>query len=139
MEQTVLNNPAVYPTEEILASHLGHSDTVFKALFESTRSVHPDFLETWKYYNDGKRWLLNVSRKKKTLFWLSVGQGFFRTPIYFNAKAEHAVLNSRLPETLKAEYRKSAGRTFRGITIVIEDITDIEAFRYLPNVQLRVR
>ncbi len=111
MEPAVLNDPAVYPTEEVLASHLESSEAAFKALFERNRSSHPDFVETWKFYNDGKRWLLNVSRKKN-LFWLSVGQGFFRTTFYFNAKAEQTVMDSSLPEDLKAMYRNPPARHF---------------------------
>ncbi len=138
MEPAMLDDPEVYPTEEVLASHLGDSMAVFTALFEGNRSLHPDFSETWKFYNDGKRWLLNVSKKKKTLFWLSVGQGFFRITFYFDSKSEHTVLDSSLPEELKAAYRESAGRTFRGITLVIRDMKDIETCRELLDIKLRV-
>jgi len=138
MEPAVLNDPAIYPTEEILASHMGSSMAAFTALIEGNRSSHPDFTETWKYYNDGKRWLFNVSRKKKTLFWLSVCQGFFRITFYFNAKADKTVIDSSLPEYIKAMYRESAGKTFRSITLVIKDIKDIEPYGDLLNIKLRV-
>jgi hypothetical protein len=74
MDKPVLGDPSVYPTEEVLSSHLGRSKTAFEALLLWTRGSYPDLAETWKYYKDGKSWHLNVTRKKKILFWLSVGE-----------------------------------------------------------------
>lgn len=75
------------------------------SLFERNRAGHADFVQSWKYYNDGKSWLLNVSRKKKALFWLSVGDGWFRTTFYLSPKAEVAIMGSDLPEDLEAYAR----------------------------------
>jgi hypothetical protein len=139
MEPSVLNDPATYPTEEVLASFLGEANAAFQALFERNHFRHPDFVETWKYYNDTKCWLLNVSRKKKTLFWLSIGNGWFRTTFYFPAKAEEVILGSALPEDLKAPYRESSGRKFRGITLIIRETLDSEPYEQLLGLKLGIR
>lgn len=139
MEPAVLNDPAVYPTEEIFASHLGEVNAVFHALFERNHSRYPDFVETWKYYKDVKGWLFNVSRKKKTLFWLSIGKGWFRTTFYFPTKVEESILKSALPEDLKAKYRESSGKKFRGITLIIRESRDIDTYEELLCLKLSIR
>jgi len=72
MEPPVLSDKTQYPTEEVIYSHIGKSKALWLSLFEFIRANHSDFSEQWKYYNDGKSWLLKVSRKAKTIFWLSV-------------------------------------------------------------------
>jgi hypothetical protein len=37
----------------------------------------------WRYYKDSKAWLCKVAHKKKTVFWLSVWDGFFKTSFFF--------------------------------------------------------
>jgi len=70
------------------------------------------FVATWRYYHDGKSWLLNVSQKKKTVFWLSVISGSFRITAYFTDKAKDAVRASRLSDELKEQFlgRASTGK-----------------------------
>ena len=40
----------------------------------------------WRYYNDGKAWLCKVVNKKKTVFWLSIWEHYFKTSFYFTEK-----------------------------------------------------
>jgi hypothetical protein len=136
MEPPVLNDPELYPSDEVLALHLGRAKAAFAAMLEGNRSEHPDFEERWKFYNDGKSWLFNVSRKKKTLFWLSVGKGFFRTTFYLGAKAEEALLGSSLPEEIKAQYREAEGKKLRGVTLVARTKKDLEAYKALLAIKL---
>ncbi len=37
----------------------------------------------WKYYNDMKAWLCKVTDGRRTIFWFSVWDGFFRVSFYF--------------------------------------------------------
>ena len=75
MEPSVLTDPDIRPGEDVIASHIGKRNAPWDALFRFIHAEHPDFVATWRYYNDGKSWLLNVSRKKKTVFWLGRHQG----------------------------------------------------------------
>ena len=136
MEQPVLGDPDVYPTDAVLASHLGRAKAAFDALFDRNHSEHPDFEESWKYYNDGKSWLLKVSKKKKTLFWLSVGEGFFRATFYLGSKAEDAVLGSSLPDELKEQYRETSDKKFHGITLLVKAKKDLAAYDGLLEIKL---
>jgi hypothetical protein len=131
MDKPVLSDPAIFPTDEILSAHLRKAMPSYALLFQFNHANHPDFVERWKYYNDGKSWLLNVSRKKKTLFWLSVKEGAFRTTFYLNAKAAQRIPECKIPQELKDGFKESEGKTFRGLTVVIKTKKDIEAYREL--------
>jgi hypothetical protein len=128
MDKPVLSDPAIFPTNEVLASHLGKAMSSFALLFQLNHTNFPEFVERWKYYNDGKSWLLNVSRKK-TLFWLSVKEGSFRTTFYLNAKAAQLVPDSKIPQKLKDQFKKSEGEKLRAITVEIKTRKDVEVYR----------
>lgn len=96
------------PTDEDIRAAVGRAATAWQMLFDRIHAEHPDFSEVWNYYTDGKRWLLKVSRKSKTVFWLSVEQGAFRVGFYFPDRLTGALLASDLSEERKAEIRSSA-------------------------------
>ncbi|HUI28584.1 MAG TPA: DUF3788 family protein [Candidatus Acidoferrales bacterium] len=136
MEKPVLSDPKIFPTEEVLSAHLGKAKPAFTSLFEFNHANHPDFVERWRYYNDGKTWLLNVSRKKKTLFWLSVHDGSFRTSFYLNSKLERDVLKSKIPKELKDQYLKTAGEKFRAVRVVVKSKNDLDAYKELLSIKM---
>ena len=139
MEKPVLADPAVYPSEEVLASHLGEARQAFLALGEHVRRAVPDAVEEWNYYADGKSWLFKATRKKKTLFWLSVSDGFFRTTFYIAAKHERSVMESGIPGELKRQYAEAAGKKIRGITMTLRAEEDLTAFKEALAVKLSLR
>jgi len=83
METQLLREQEVFPSKEVLKSLLGKVFDVLEA-FE-TRLTQDDFALTfdWHYYKDGKSWLCKVCHKKKTVFWLSIWDGFFKTSFFF--------------------------------------------------------
>ena len=132
MEPHVLTDPTQFPSDEVIFSHLGARRALWESLFAFIRTAHPDFVERWRYYNDGKSWLLNVSRKKKTVFWLSVIEGSFSITAYFTDKSREAILASALSAELKEQYRE--GRSFgklRGVTITFRKKSDVKDARTL--------
>ncbi len=80
-ERPLLNEPEIFPTSEVLKETLKESYAVFEEL--SAVLIEQGTALDWKYYNDGKAWLCKVSCKKKTVFWLSVWEGYFRTSFFF--------------------------------------------------------
>lgn len=129
MDKPALSDPAIFPTDEVLTSHLGKAKPSFDLLFQRNHTSFPEFVERWKYYNDGKSWLLNVSRKKKTLFWLSVKDGSFRTTFYLNARGEQLVPGSDIPQKFKDRFKESEGKKFRGITVEIKTKKDVAVYQ----------
>ncbi|MDP3176949.1 MAG: DUF3788 family protein [Spirochaetaceae bacterium] len=136
MEKRALGDPSVYPSDDILQAHLGRSKAAFSALFERARATLPELETSWKYYNDGKSWLLKASRKKKTLFWLSVDEGRFRTTFYLGPRADDAVMSAGLPHDLVARFREDAGKKFRGLTLVVKTKKDIAVFEKLLAIKV---
>jgi hypothetical protein len=132
MEPPVLTDPHAFPSDAVIASHLGRRLALWNAFFEFVGAAHPECVAQWRYYNDGKSWLLNVSRKKKTVFWLSVISGSFRITAYFSDKAKDAVRASRLSDELKEQFlgRTPTGK-LRGITITFRKKRDVEDAKVL--------
>lgn len=132
MEPMVLTDPKQFPDDGVVFAHLGARRALWDALFDHVHAAHPDLVERWRYYNDGKSWLMNVSRKQKTVFWLSVIGGTFRITAYFTDKAREAILASPLSADLKEQF--ASGRSYgrlRGITITFRKKRDVEDARTL--------
>lgn len=127
MEKPILSDPDRVPNKELVFSHIGKTKALWVSLFEWIRANHPDFSEEWRYYRDGKSWLLKVTRKKKTIFWLSILKGSFRTTFYFGDKEEAAILASPLSEDKKEQFKNGKRyNRIRGITISYSKKGDLQ-------------
>ena len=140
MEEKVLSDKNIFPTEEVIFSHIGKSKIYWESIFMHIHTNHPDFSEEWRYYNDGKSWLLKVTKKKKTIFWLSIYKDLFRITFYFGDKAEAVIIESSISDRLKEEFKngKRYGK-IRGLTIAISSDKDIESVKSLINVKLSLK
>jgi len=136
----VLTDPAQFPSEDAIFSHIGRQRAQWEALFRFIRTEHPDFVATWRYYNDGKSWLLNVSRKKKTIFWLTVTSGTFRITGYFTDKAADAIRASALSDELKQQFLGGPRYGKLGaVTITFRKKRDVEDAKTLIALRLAAR
>jgi hypothetical protein len=140
MEQQILWDKNQYPSDEVIFSHIGKSKQLWISLFDYIHSNHPDFTEEWRYYNDGKSWLMKVQRKAKTVFWLSLFEKTFRISFYFTDRAEKAILESDISDELKDTFTngKSYGK-LRGMAIVFKKKKDIEYAKTLIGIKLSVK
>ena len=138
-EKPILNDPNEYPTEEVVYSCIGKKKALWISFFDALHEQHPDFSEEWRYYNDGKNWLMKVTRKSKTIFWLSVGKNAFRITFYFSDKAEALIDKSDIPDDLKEEFKhgKRYGK-IRGLTIDFRRKKDIQYAESLIAIRLKV-
>ena len=139
MDQPVLGDRDQLPTEKIIFSHLGKAKILWQSFFKYLHEGHPDLSEEWRYYNDGKSWLMKVTRKAKTIFWLSVVPGAFRTTFYFTEKAAQAIEGSSLSEDLKEQFKsgKHSGK-LRGLTVLFHSSNDIENAKSLLTIKLDI-
>jgi hypothetical protein len=137
MEPMVLTDPKQLPSDDAIFSHLGKRRALWEAFFAALHAEHSDLVEQWRYYNDGKSWLLNVSRKKKTVIWLSVIRGTFRVTAYFTDKARDAIKASALSAELRERFDEgpSFGK-LRGITITFKKKRDVEDAKVLVALKL---
>jgi len=140
MDQPLLSDKMQFPSEEIIYSHLGKARNIWVSFFEYLQENHPDILSEWRYYNDGKSWLMKVTRKKKTIFWLSVLKGTFRITFYFTDRAADAIADSTLPAIMKKQFKE--GKQFgkiRGLTIIFKSKKDIESAKVLLLIKLNTK
>lgn len=137
METPILNDPDQFPAKKLIFTHIGKTRAHWELLFDQIKKTHPDFSEEWRYYNDGKSWLLKVTRKSKTIFWLSILKGAFRTTFYFTDKAREAITGSSLSNELKEQFSSKTG--LRGITVIVRNKKDVGYIKELIGIKLSLK
>lgn len=107
-KEQLLRNPEVYPSDEVIAAALGDS---YKAYTAFTQKL-PDsgIAPEWRYYNDGKSWLCKGVYKKKTVFWLSVWDGFFKVSLFFTEKTRVGIAELPVNEDIKTQIANEPAR-----------------------------
>ena len=85
-ETLLLRDKEVIPDDQTLEMALGTVYPVFHHLMAIIESEANGLTCHWNYYNDGKAWLMKAIWKKKTVFWLSVWEGYFKVGFYFTEK-----------------------------------------------------
>ena len=140
MDQPLLNDRSQFPTEKTIFSHIGKVKGIWQAFFTYLHTDHADFAEEWRYYNDGKSWLMKVTRKSKTIFWLAIIKDAFRITFYFTDRIEPAIEGSPVSHKLKEQFRngKTHGK-LRGLTIIFRDKNDVEDAKALISVKLSAK
>ncbi|MDV0446571.1 hypothetical protein MsAg5_04160 [Methanosarcinaceae archaeon Ag5] len=83
MDKPILKDPDVYPDGAVLINVLGNDYSAYEKFMESVTGPDFNIVPEWRYYNDGHMWLCKGVHKKKTVFWLSVWDGCFKTTFYF--------------------------------------------------------
>lgn len=131
--QTILlRNAAVEPTDEALKDALGTN--LFAVYQELLNITTNDFgLEYgWRYYNDGKSWLFKAVHKKKTIYWLSVWDGFIKTSFFFTEKTRAGIFDLPINEEIKEVFSKTeaAGKLI-ALIIDIYQKEQLDDFREL--------
>ena len=107
METQVLRDQNILPTKEVLENALGESYKVYSELIEIVINTKSGLVTEWRYYKDGNAWLCKVCYKKKTIFWLSVWDNFFKTGLYFTEKNCTGVAELDIEEKIKEEFSRN--------------------------------
>ncbi len=106
--QMLLRDPQVFPSDEVLLDTLGEPIyKVLESLLETITNEEYSLNIEWRFYNDGKAWLGKVTLKKKTILWLSVWEGLFKTSLFFTEKHLEAIAALDISETIKDKFAKT--------------------------------
>lgn len=105
MERPLLNDQREYPDDAVLARYLGKAKAAWDAFVSRVTSSPVGASLEWRYYNDGKAWLCKLTQKKRTICWISVWDGFFKTSFHFTSKADDAIEALPISPPLKEAYR----------------------------------
>jgi hypothetical protein len=123
MEQPVLKDKSVYPTDDLVFSIIGNNSVYWKNLLKRIHETYPASEEVWTYYNDGKSWLFRVLLKKKTLFWIAVLKDTFRVTFYFGDKAEPVIKRRQM---LTTPWRLSGSKLPHPVGVVLAYSAEIK-------------
>lgn len=136
----MLSDKEIFPTDEVLFSIIGKKMDLWQILMNSVKEKYPDSAGGWNYYNDGKRWLFKMTRKKKTMFWTTIFEDTFRVTFYFGDKGEPLIFESDLPELIKTDFKttKRYG-LLRAITIIVNGQSDIDNVLKLILIKLKIK
>jgi hypothetical protein len=140
MNEIILSDKNQFPTEEIIFSHIGKSKKLWESIFNYIHTNYPDLSEQWRYYNDGKSWLMKVTKKAKTIFWLSIIPESFRITFYFGDKAESAIMQSKISDKLKSQFKdgKKYGK-IRGLRLIMNKKQNVEFAKELISIKLIIK
>ena len=140
MEKPSLKDEFEYPGDDVLRGLLGDAKPAWDAFVDSLKTDHPTFTGEWRYYNDGHNWLFKVAKKDKTITWVSVYPGKFKTTFYFGDKAEESIVKSGLRKEHIDQYLTGprSGR-IRAITVTVAAAADLKATKELMGIRERVK
>ena len=140
MEKPCLNNKDEYPNDKVLHRTLGEVKKTWDAFIDFLNESYPLFSGQWRYYNDGKSWLYKLTKKKKTISWISIYHNKFKTTFYFPDKAEELIKASKLKKEYIDQFinGKRYGK-IRGITVEIKKPADLSATKTLIEIKEQVK
>ncbi len=126
-EIPALGNREIYPSDDVLVSHIGVNMDLWKKVLAHAESNYNAVTGEWRFYNDGKQWLFKLQHKKKTVFWASVKDNAMQVSFYFGNRAEPEIMASGLPAGVKDSYltAKPFG-SLRPITVILNGSVDPE-------------
>ena len=104
MEVQLLREQEIFPSREVLQDVLGKVYDVLEKFENSVTQSELALVFDWNYYKDGKSWFCKVCHKKKTVFWLSVWEGFFKTAFYFTEKHLKGIADLDISEQIKEDF-----------------------------------
>lgn len=105
METPILKDPQIFPDEKVLKSAMGNSYKAYEEMIKIITGAEYGLIPQWNYYKDGKAWLCKVGFKKKTVFWLSVWEGYFKAGFYFVERHCPGVLELDIDKSIKEEFK----------------------------------
>ena len=140
MEKPCLNDKDEYPNDEVLSRYLGKVKNTWDSFADLLDESYPSFSREWRYYKDGKNWLYKITKKKKTICWVSIYNNKFKTTFYFPDKAEELITASKLKKAYIDQFihGKKYGK-IRGVTVEIKKSTDLNSIKTLIEIKERVQ
>ena len=135
---SVLNDKSIEPDDDIVFPILGKTGIFWESIRKHLDDDYTDIVYVWKYYYEKSGWLLQVRRKKRTLFWFKVFKDFFSVTFWFGDKAVGIVQDSDLPEDIKHELRIAKKHKIgKSISIHVRHSDDVEHVKKLVAIKIR--
>ena len=125
----LLQDPERVPTSENLEDEFGPLYPLYLELVNTLEGKGFGLGTEWRYYKDGKAWLCKITRKKKTVVWMSAWKDFLRLGFYFTEKTGSGIADLEIDPALKQCYATadSIGR-LKPLSV------DLKESRQLPDI-----
>jgi len=104
----ILKDPNISVTPQVLRSHLGKLYAIYDELVATLASEHFEATPEWRFYRDGGAWLCKITRKKKTIFWLSAWKSHLKAAFYFTEKTGAGITDLSIRKAHKLAYTNAA-------------------------------
>ena len=105
--EKLLTSPDLDLTSDDLKNGLGRWFSIFNTLTETLSKPPYDISPEWRFYKDGGAWLCKMTRKKKTVFWISAWKQFLKCGFYFTEKSGDGISDLSIDQSLKASFEKT--------------------------------
>lgn len=140
MDTLCLNNKDEFPSDKVLSRYLGETKELWDSFLQLLNINYPDLHVEWRYYHDGKSWLMKVTKKSKTICWVGVLNKKFRITFYFSDKANMLIKNSTLASKYIKQFMasKQYGK-IKGITVLMKKETDLIAVKKLIGIKEQIK
>lgn len=137
MEQDILNDKSIEPTDELLFSILGDAELLWKQTFSYLFDNNKDISVKWVYSNCGRYWVCQALKKKKSLFRIRIfRKRSFCIAFPVGDKLEPIILQSKLSQSLKNYYLNAKSfNTTRYIAFDVEDSKDLDNVKILIDIK----
>lgn len=140
MELRQLIDESTEPVDDLIFSIIGENSLVWKQTMSYLDEHHSDISYIWKYYNDGKIWMLRILKKKNTICWIYLHDNTFRIAFYFAERFENAIMASGLSGQLKEQYRQAKPfNKSRAIYIDVDNPKDIDQIKVLVDLKMKLK
>jgi hypothetical protein len=105
--EKLLTSPDLDPTSDNLKNGLGRWFSIYDTLTETLSKPPYDISPEWRFYKDGGAWLCKMTRKKKTVFWISAWKQFLKCGFYFTERSGDGISDLSIDQSLKSSFDKT--------------------------------
>ncbi len=102
-----LTSPDLDLTSDNLKNGLGRWFSIYDTLTETLSKPPYDISPEWRFYKDGGAWLCKMTRKRKTVFWISAWKQFLKCGFYFTEKSGDGISDLSIDQSLKSSFDKT--------------------------------
>jgi len=102
--EKLLTSPDLDLTSANLKNELGRWFSIYETLTETLSRPPYDISPEWRFYKDGGAWLCKMSRKKKTVFWISAWKHCLKCGFCFTRESGDGISNLAIHQSLKSSY-----------------------------------
>jgi hypothetical protein len=136
MAVSIFDDKTITPNNEMIASALGGSYSLWEELKNHICEEYPAITEEWKFYGKAAGWSCKVISKKRNLLFFIPLQDAFRLRIVLGEKAAASEEGANLPNEIKQSLREATPYAEgRSIDIDVNKQNQLDAVKLLLKIK----